>query len=100
MCTTPLNRVFSLGGVARQEEPDVVVAWMLRRAKDVRDWNQTELAQALGIDRQHITNWKKRGVPPRKHTALADRQSAVKGKNVQRRVQLGGGRLHTKKQKH
>ena len=43
----------------------------LRRARS-RGLNQTELANALGVDPQHITNWKRRGMPPEYHAKSAD----------------------------
>ena len=33
--------------------------------------NQSQFASALGVDPQHITNWKRRGMPAERHAAVA-----------------------------
>ena len=44
---------------------------MLRLAA-AKGWSQSELARKLGVDAQHITNWKSRDVPAAKQEHVAD----------------------------
>lgn len=46
---------------------DRALAWT-----KARRWNQRQLADALGVSSANITNWKKRGLPPEQHQAIAD----------------------------
>lgn len=46
---------------------DTALAW----AKELRGWNQSGLALAVGATPQHITNWKKRGMPTDWHQPVA-----------------------------
>lgn len=50
---------------------DAVTERALRLAKD-KGWNQSEFAEAIGADKQHITNWKKRGFPPARYARTAE----------------------------
>lgn len=43
---------------------------LLRRAKEL-GLKQTQLAEALKVEPQHITNWKSRGMPAAQHAAAA-----------------------------
>lgn len=46
---------------------DRALAW----AK-ARRWNQRQLADELGVSSANVTNWKRRGLPPDLHQAVAD----------------------------
>lgn len=43
----------------------------LEKTQD-KGWNQTELANRLGVLPQHVSNWIKRGLPTDKYAAVAD----------------------------
>lgn len=43
---------------------------MMRWAEN-EGWDQTDLANRLGVSPQNVTNWKGRGVPPAKHAEIA-----------------------------
>lgn len=42
----------------------------MRWAKN-KDWNQSALADQLGLPAENVSNWKRRGVPPEWHPPLA-----------------------------
>lgn len=65
MFNIDLNDVFSLGRM--RERP---IDRALRRAQDL-GLNQSELAKALDVQPGHVTNWKRRGLPPSKYEAVA-----------------------------
>jgi transcriptional regulator with XRE-family HTH domain len=43
----------------------------LKIAKEKRGWNQPEFAEAMGVDKQHVTNWKRRGMPASRYEKAA-----------------------------
>lgn len=51
---------------------DQVIDRALKIAKERHGWNQPEFAQRIGAEKQHITNWKKRGMPPARHAKVAE----------------------------
>lgn len=65
MFTDFLNNPFSLG---RMELRPIDRA--LRRARE-KGMNQSLFAERLGVEPQHITNWKRRGMPPEWHARVA-----------------------------
>jgi len=50
---------------------DPITVRALALARDLKKWNQKAFADALGIDKQLITNWKKRRWPPERYAQTA-----------------------------
>lgn len=62
LCNKYVNKLFSIRPVTKQKDGDRSIDRVLKRAK-LKGWNQTELAELMDVDPQHITNWKRRGMP-------------------------------------
>lgn len=56
-----------------QRPIDVALAWARERG-----WNNSAFARELGVERQNVSNWQKRGLPPEWH----ERVASVFGKSV------------------
>lgn len=65
--------MFSIGGVTREtKSSDRPIDRVLEKAEE-RGWNQTDLAEKLGVTSGAITNWIARGdIPARQHKKVAD----------------------------
>lgn len=50
---------------------DMITLRALEIARDKHGWNQAEFADAIGADKQHVTNWKARGFPPARYAKAA-----------------------------
>jgi transcriptional regulator with XRE-family HTH domain len=59
MFTNPVNGLFSLRGMNTHQRP---IDRALARAKEL-GMDQAAFAEAMGVDKQHVTNWKRRGMP-------------------------------------
>jgi DNA-binding transcriptional regulator YiaG len=64
-----LNAPFSLACMGQQHERPIDRA--LERAKAL-GLNQSQFAAKLLVDPQHVTNWKRRGMPPEYHAKAAE----------------------------
>lgn len=68
-CNTAINKAFTVARMTRpapQAPIDRALAWAAARG-----WNQSQLADKLGVKPQHVTNWKTRGMPPEWHAPVA-----------------------------
>jgi transcriptional regulator with XRE-family HTH domain len=65
--TSRLHSAFTLPAMT-----DEVIDRALKIAKDRHGWNQPEFAQRIGAEKQHITNWKARGMPPARYAKVAN----------------------------
>lgn len=50
---------------------DQVIERALKIAKELHGWNQAEFASRIEANKQHITNWKTRGMPAARYAKVA-----------------------------
>lgn len=69
LCTTPLHDLFSIRAVD-MSGANRPIDNLLKRAK-ARGLSQAKLARAMNVPNQHVTNWKRRGLPAAQYAAAA-----------------------------
>lgn len=73
MCNTVINGLFRISGMSRDpQKPEGPIDRVLRWAKDELGMNQNEFAERMGISAGRLTNWKRRGMPPREYPKGAE----------------------------
>jgi len=63
---TSIHAAFNVGGMTESRPIDRALQWARER-----DWDDATLAMRLNTSQQRIYNWKKRGMPPAQHAAVA-----------------------------